>query len=102
MKRAVIGLDGFVDEVVHVVDKRTGRDAYTRIETIGEYADRLAQGAGLSTNVEIVPVSRKIGGNGPIFAQGLKNLGVQITYLGSIGDGSPHPVFEDFAEGTGT
>lgn len=43
MKRAVIGLDGFVDEVVHVVDKRTGRDAYTRIETIGEYANRLAQ-----------------------------------------------------------
>ena len=56
MKRAVIGLDGFVDEVVHVVDKRTGRDAYTRIETIGEYADRLAQGAGLSTNVEVAVI----------------------------------------------
>ena len=99
MKRAVIGLDGFVDEVVHVVDKRTGRDTYDRILTIRQYADRLAQGAGLSTNVEIVPVQRKIGGNGPIFAQGLKNMGVEITYMGSIGEGAPHPVFEDFAEG---
>ena len=72
MKRAVIGMDGFVDEVVYVVDQRISKDDYTRIMTIQDYAVRIAQGAGLSTNVEIVTIQKKIGGNGPIYAQGLK------------------------------
>ena len=33
--RLLIGLDGFVDLIMDVVDKRTGPDAYTRVETIG-------------------------------------------------------------------
>ena len=56
MKRAVIGMDGFVDEVVYVVDQRTSKDDFTRVATIKDYADRIAQGAGLSTNVEIVTI----------------------------------------------
>lgn len=99
MKRAVIGMDGFVDEVVYVVDQRTSKDNFTRVATIKDYADRIAQGAGLSTNVEIVTIQKKIGGNGPIYAQGLKNMGVEITYIGSIGDGEVHPVFKEFSEG---
>lgn len=102
VKKAVIGLDGFVDEVVYVVDKRFHADSYTRIKTIGEYAERIAEGAGLSTNVEIVSVRKKIGGNGPIFAQGLKNLGIALTYIGSIGEGRLHPVFEEFGRGIET
>lgn len=97
-KKAVVGLDGFVDEVVYVVDKRLDTDRYSRIKTIGGYAARIAEGAGLSTNVEIVPIRRKTGGNGPIFAQGLKDLGVSLTYIGSIGEGQLHPVFEEFGK----
>ena len=98
MKRAVIGMDGFVDEVVYVVDQRISKDDYTRIMTIQDYAVRIAQGAGLSTNVDIVTIQKKIGGNGPIYAQGLKNLEVGVTYIGSIGDGEVHPIFKKFAE----
>lgn len=101
-KKAVVGLDGFVDEVVYVVDKRFDADSYSRIRTITEYAGRIAEGAGLSANVEIVSVRKKVGGNGPIFAQGLKNLGVAVTYIGSIGEGQIHPVFEEFGRGIET
>ncbi|MCK7488576.1 MAG: hypothetical protein MZU97_26085 [Bacillus subtilis] len=34
----VVGLDGFVDEIIHAVDKRQSIDAFTRIETISDFA----------------------------------------------------------------
>ena len=99
-RKAVIGLDGFVDEVVHVVDKRISADEFSRIQTIREYGERIIEGSGLSSNIEIVTINKKIGGNGPIYANGLKRLGVNITYIGSVGEKEIHPVFEELAEGS--
>ena len=42
---AFIGLDGFVDEILHVVDKRESVDQGSRLPTIAKYAVRLAAGA---------------------------------------------------------
>lgn len=94
-----IGLDGFVDEVVHVVDKRQDSNSFSRIETIRQYGERIIEGSGLSMNIEIVTLAKKIGGNGPIFANGLKGFGAEITYIGCVGDGVVDSVFEEFADG---
>jgi len=32
--KVLVGLDGFVDLIIDVVDKRTGPEDYTRVETI--------------------------------------------------------------------
>lgn len=98
--RAVVGFDGFVDEIVYVVDKRYGPDRYDRLRTLREYGQRIAAASGLSTNVEIVPAWRKLGGNGPIFALGLKKYQAQITYIGCIGESTIDPVFAELAEGS--
>ncbi len=97
---AVIGFDGFVDEVVHVVDKRIDADNYTRVETLAEYGTRIAKASGLSFNVEIFPVAKKLGGNGPIFALGLKKFGMGITYIGATGLANTNSVFADLAQGS--
>ena len=34
--QAFLGLDGFVDEILHVVDKRESAEKYTRLPTIEE------------------------------------------------------------------
>ena len=39
---AFVGFDGFVDEILHVVDKRESADKYLRLPTITKYAERLA------------------------------------------------------------
>ena len=39
---AFIGLDGFVDDILHVVDKRESADNYLRLPTIAQLAERLA------------------------------------------------------------
>src|SRR5512135_2977066 len=94
---AFVGLDGFVDEILHVVDKRESAEKYTRLPTIAQLAERLAAAAGRSTNVELVTQLTKLGGNGPIMANALAAFGLKISYLGILGYPNLHPVFAEFA-----
>ena len=95
---AFVGLDGFVDEILHVVDKRENAEKNLRLPKIAQLADRLAAAAGRSTNVELVSQLTKLGGNGPIMANALASFGIQVTYLGILGYPNLHPVFADFAK----
>jgi len=95
---AFVGLDGFVDEILHVVDKRESAEKYTRLSTIQQFAARLAAAAGRSTNVEFVSQLTKLGGNGPIMANALASFGLKVTYLGILGYPNIHPVFADFSK----
>src|SRR5258705_2167558 len=94
---AFVGLDGFVDEILHVVDKRESAEKYLRLPTIAQLAERLAGAAGHSTNLELVSQLTKLGGNGPIMANALASFGLKVSYLGILGFPSLHPVFADFA-----
>jgi len=94
---AFVGLDGFVDEILHVVDKRYDAHRFDRIPTIAAYAQRLAGAAGRSTNIELVNVLTKLGGNGPIMANALASFGIAVTYVGALGWPAIHGVFEPFA-----
>jgi hypothetical protein len=94
---AFVGLDGFVDEILHVVDKRESSEKYSRVPTIAAFAERLAGAAGKSTNIELVSQITKLGGNGPIMANALASFGLKVTYLGILGYPNLHPVFAEFA-----
>lgn len=95
---AFVGLDGFVDEILHVVDKRENAENYTRLAHMAGWADRIRAAAGHSTNIELVSQMTKLGGNGPIMANALASFGLQVTYLGLLGYPNLHPVFADFAK----
>jgi sugar/nucleoside kinase (ribokinase family) len=100
-KKALIGVDGFVDKIVHPVDKRSGPgDQFTPIATISEFANRIASAAGKSANIELAPIIEKLGGNGPIMANAQYAHGVQVRYIGALGNGGIHPIFKDFAAKT--
>jgi hypothetical protein len=94
---AFVGLDGFVDEILHVVDKREDAEHYLRLPGISQLAERLAAAAGRSTNLELVSQLTKLGGNGPIMANALASFGLKVTYLGILGYPNLHPVFAEFA-----
>jgi sugar/nucleoside kinase (ribokinase family) len=93
---AFVGLDGFVDDILHVVDKRYGPDSFQRLATISKLAERLGAAAGKSTNIELVNRVTKLGGNGPIMANTLAGFGLKVTCLGNFGWPDLHPVFADF------
>lgn len=95
---AFVGLDGFVDEIVHAVDQRESAQEYTRLPTITSFSERIAGAAGRSTNIEMVTQRTKLGGNGPIMANALATLGLQIHYVGALGYPNLHAVFEPLAK----
>jgi len=95
--KVFVGLDGFVDEIVHAVDQRENAQEYTRLPTIASFAERIAGAAGKSTNIEMVNQRTKLGGNGPIMGHALATLGPQTTYVGALGFPNLHPVFEPFS-----
>ncbi|MGB0258117.1 MAG: carbohydrate kinase family protein, partial [Coraliomargarita sp.] len=100
-KKALVGIDGFVDKIVHPVDQRTGPgDQFTAIPTIAEFGARISSAAGKSANIELAPVVEKLGGNGPIMANAQCAQGVQVRYLGALGKASIDPIFTEFAEKT--
>jgi len=96
--RALVGFDGFVDEIIRVVAARHGSGSFQAMETIGELAERIAAAAGLSTNLELVVERTKLGGNGPIMALALARLGVRVTCVGTLGKPELHPVFHPLRE----
>jgi len=97
-KHLVVGFDGFIDEIIHVVDQRKNSKEYKRIKDIKAFSERIASVAGLSANIELVPTQVKLGGNGPIMANALITQGQQITYIGAIGKHFIHPLFRPFSE----
>ena len=96
-KRITIGLDGFVDEIIGVVDKRESAEKFTRVPTLAAFGARISAAAGKSANAELVVERVKLGGNGPIMANALAAFGAQVTYIGNLGHPNLHPVFADFA-----
>lgn len=99
MRRALVGFDGFVDHIKHLVASRTSMAPreYTRIRSIPEFAARCAAAAGRSTNIEQVSLESRFGGNGPLLAGALASLGMPTTFIGAIGEGAIEPAFEPFA-----
>jgi sugar/nucleoside kinase (ribokinase family) len=94
---AFVGLDGFVDEILHVVDKRENAESYQRLPTIAKLSERIGAAAGRSGNLELVPQLVKLGGNGPIMANALASFSLKVTYVGTLGYPDLHPVFHEFA-----
>lgn len=95
----MIGFDGFVDEIIRLVDTRETPEAYSPIPTISAFGERVSAAAGLSCNIEMVTEQIKLGGNGPIMANNLVEQGYGVTYCGALGaEGNLHPVFTDFAD----
>lgn len=94
----VIGFDGFVDEIIHVVDKRLDSEQFTRVETISQLALRIEKASGLSTNIELVSTLKKIGGNGPIMCNALSVNKPTISYIGALGYPTIDDVFSGMSE----
>ncbi len=95
-RRAVVGLDGFVDSIIRVVERKHPdgtRDHYRDIPT---FARRVANAAGKSTPLELTIQQVKLGGNGPIMANALASFGLPLTYIGAVGNAANddvHPIF---------
>lgn len=102
-RRALVGFDGFIDTIIHVVDERRDMspEGYTRIRSIAQFARRCADRAGRSGNIELVDRDVRWGGNAPLLAGAIGRLGLDVTCIGAVASkddpDSLHPVFAPLA-----
>ena len=100
--RALIGFDGFVDRIQAVVKTRTSPDQYVAFRSLTDYVRRLDSAIGRKTNIEVVDLQEKVGGNGPIMAFAMSGLEVEVCCIGTLSAGEaeqmPAPVFAELSE----
>ncbi|HSU67194.1 MAG TPA: PfkB family carbohydrate kinase [Tepidisphaeraceae bacterium] len=95
--KATVGFDGFVDEIIAVVDKRHDFERFDPVRTISALGGKITAAAGQSSNYELIVKQMKLGGNGPIMANALAAAGLGVTYVGNLGYPTVHQVFAEFA-----
>lgn len=92
----VAGFDGFVDEMISVVEERSSLEKYRRVETIARFAELIAGAAGRSSLREIVLTSVDPGGCAVNFGDGIASLGVRLDVFATLGN-PRHAAFDPFA-----
>ncbi|NOR45931.1 MAG: hypothetical protein GQ534_10130 [Candidatus Delongbacteria bacterium] len=97
-KEVLIGFDGFIDNILKPVKERKNTNNYTPIDDIITFSDRIRSASGKSTNIEIVKIKSSFGGNGPIMANSLIELGNTTNFIGSLGENNILPIFKPFTE----
>ncbi len=101
---SLVGFDGFVDSIIHVVDQRhsMAHDDYERIHTIPQYAARCGAAANRSANMELVVTDTRFGGNGPLLSSALGSLGSPVTYIGAVSTeddwNTVDPIYQPFVD----
>jgi sugar/nucleoside kinase (ribokinase family) len=93
---AVVGFDGFVDEMAGIVKERGAGGAVELVPTIAEFGGMVSAAAGRSFGRELAVKRVEAGGNAPNLADGLGALGLQVDFFGTLGD-PIDPVFSEFA-----
>lgn len=93
-KSATIGLDAFVDCIVRVVKSKSEANDYTFFNDIGEFGEHLITKKGKSCGIEIFERFTKLGGNAPIMANALGELGIKVNCVGDMGYPRIDPLFE--------
>ena len=95
-KKTTAGFDGFIDTVVNVIKKKNTPKPSSLFTTIKEFGNYIVEKEGASLSLEIEERSSKLGGNMPIMANSLGQLGVAINCVGALGNPQIHSVFTSF------
>lgn len=83
-KQAMIGFDGYVDEIYRVVKSRRPDGRTEKYRQIADFGKRIGKAAGKNADLEIEAVEIRFGGNAPIMANAMAELGVSTSCIGQM------------------
>jgi hypothetical protein len=95
-KKITAGFDGFIDTIVKVIKKKQAQKPGILFSTIKEFGNYIVEKQGASLSLEIEERSSKLGGNMPIMANALGQLGATLNCVGALGYPQIHPAFKNF------
>lgn len=91
-RKICVGFDGFVDKIKKAVKEKRGTQTIY-FKSIPEIAERILMASGKSGQIQMDIQRIKLGGNAPILANTLGQLGVKTYCIGSMGFPQRHEVF---------
>ncbi len=91
----LVGYDGFLDHIIKVVDKRYNKNKFSPIESIPEFVSKIKAASSKSTNIELYPRYKKIGGNSLILSDSLTELETPVYLIGALGKNKINPIFSN-------
>ena len=98
-KQAIVfGFDGFIDDIMSVVEVRRSLTDVDTVKTMAEWAQKVQKTAGSSIGFETVPKERRTGGFVSNTAQALASIITPImdfTLIGNFGYPTPLPIFTE-------
>lgn len=96
-KKATLGFDGFVDTIARIIRQKHTHKSNSFFSKIKEFGKYIVEKEGSSFSLESEEQVSKLGGNMPIMANALANLGVQVNAIGALGYPRIHPVFDELS-----
>jgi hypothetical protein len=91
--RVTLGFDGFVDTIVKLICQRSeGKAIY--FQSMEEWVEYQRKRIGKNFSIEVENQTQKLGGNMPIMANALGNLGCKVDCIGALGFPHIHPAFQ--------
>ncbi|MAZ29006.1 MAG: hypothetical protein CL868_18245 [Cytophagaceae bacterium] len=93
-KTAFVGLDGYIDKIQHPVQYQK-EDGNVYFSTLSDFGQKISAASRQSAQVELFTQETKLGGNAPIMANALAQLGIANTCMGTLGYPDIHPIFQD-------
>jgi hypothetical protein len=90
---AVLGFDGFIDDLCHVINVRDGKGSGRRIATIGEFSRTVGSAAGLSCALDLESQEIRPGGNTLNMGKAILEFGNDLSLIATLGANEINPLF---------
>ncbi|MEO7216053.1 hypothetical protein [Mucilaginibacter sp.] len=94
-KKVVAGFDSFVDSIVKVVNNKNEDGSTEHFQTIKQFGDYISTKSGSGFSLESEEQLLKLGGNMPIMANAMAQMGTKVDCVGAFGLPSVHAAFTD-------
>ncbi|WP_374951961.1 PfkB family carbohydrate kinase [Mucilaginibacter sp.] len=92
-KQVAAGFDGFIDSIVKVVNYKSDAEGTVFFNNIGEFGNYIAGKSGSGFSLESEELVQKLGGNMPIMANAMAQMGTMVNCVGAFGLPTVAPVF---------
>lgn len=96
---ATLGFDGFVDSIIRLVHHHAPDGSHVYFDSMKNWGEYITDRVGKNFTIELTNQTVKLGGNMPIMANALANLGLPVNCIGAMGYPQIHPAFEQMANG---
>ena len=91
---ATLGFDGFVDTIIKLVHHHAPDGSSVYFDSMKNWGEYITGKVGKNFTIELTNQTVKLGGNMPIMANALANLGLSVNCVGAMGYPQIHPAFD--------